>query len=367
MYKKLKLLLFAAILSISMTGILPLPVPNTTVFSVEAAATPALNKKTATLNVRQTLQLTLKNNKKKITWSSSNKKIATVSGKGFVTAKVPGTVTITAKAGSKKYRCTIKIKSLKVKKIEIHGSASVEKGKKIKLNASVFPSGASNKKIKWSSSNESVATVSQNGIVTARKGGTTYITVTALDGSKKCARKKIAVNSSKVSELPFISGDLEIHTLSVRSLASAADESVLHAFEYLGFKLEQKSSASYSGYFTVKERRIYLKNLTGTVVYHELGHFLAWISGSRDKTAEFKAIYEKEKSKMTSANRVYNTQNSSEYFAESYREFCINPDGLKKQRPQTYNAIKAAVNYLNSKSDAYLANIKQAYEEIYWN
>ena len=106
---------------------------------------------------------------------------------------------------------------------------------------------------------------------------------------------------------------------------------------------------------------------TSCYVYHELGHFLAWISGSRDKTAEFKAIYEKEKSKMTSANHVYNTQNSSEYFAESYREFCINPDGLKKQCPQTYNVIKAAVNYLNSKSDSYLANIKQAYEEIYWN
>ena len=117
MYKKLKLLLFAALLSIFMTGILPLPVPNTTVFSVEAAATPALNKKTATLNVRQRLQLTLKNNKKKITWSSSNKKVATVSGKGLVTAHAPGTVIITAKAGSKKYCCTIEVKRIKVKKI----------------------------------------------------------------------------------------------------------------------------------------------------------------------------------------------------------------------------------------------------------
>lgn len=367
MYKKFKLLLFAAILSISMTGILPLPVPSTVVFSVEAAATPALNKKTATLNVRQTLQLTLKNNKKKITWSSSNKKIATVSGKGLVTTKSPGTVTITAKAGSKKYRCTIKIKSLKVKKIEIRGSASVEKGKKIKLNASVFPSGASNKKIKWSSSNESVATVSQNGIVTARKDGTTYITVTALDGSKKCARKKIVVNSPKILEVPFISGDLEMHTPSVRYLAPVADESILHAFEYLDFKLEQKKSASYSGYFSVKEHKIYLKTISGTVVYHELGHFLAWISGDKDKTAEFKAIYGKEKAKMISSNRAYSTQNSSEYFAESYREFCITPDELKKQRPQTYNAIKSAVNYLNSKNDSYLATIKQAYEKAYWN
>ena len=367
MYKKLKLLLFAAILSISMTGILPLPVPNTTVFSVEAAATPALNKKTATLNVRQRLQLTLKNNKKKITWSSSNKKVATVSGKGLVTAHAPGTVIITAKAGSKKYCCTIEVKKIKVKKLEIHGPESVDVGKKIRLKASVFPSDASNKKIKWISSNKSIATVSQKGIVTARKGGTTYITAVAQDGSKKRVQKKIVVNSSKVLEVPFISGDLEMHTLSLRHLASAADESVLRAFEYMGFKLEQKSSASYRGYFTVKERKIYLKDLSGTVVYHELGHFLAWISGDRDKTVAFRAIYENEKAKMTSSNRVYSTQNSSEYFAESYREFCINPDVLKKQRPQTYNAIKAAVSYLNSKSDSYLATIKQAYEKAYWN
>ena len=69
---------------------------------------------------------------------------------------------------------------------------------------------------------------------------------------------------------------------------------------------------------------------------------------------------------MTSANRVYNTQNSSEYFAESYREFCINPDGLKKQRPQTYNAIKASEDCLNNKSDSYLYNVRQAYERTYW-
>ena len=367
MYKKLKLLLFAALLSIFMTGILPLPVPNTTVFSVEAAATPALNKKTATLNVRQRLQLTLKNNKKKITWSSSNKKVATVSGKGLVTAHAPGTVIITAKAGSKKYCCTIEVKRIKVKKIEIHGPESVDVGKKIRLKASVFPSDASNKKIKWISSNKSIATVSQKGIVTARKGGTTYITAVAQDGSKKCIQKKIIVNSSKVFEIPFISVDLEMHALSVRHLAPAADESILHAFEYLDFKLEQKKSASYSGYFSVKEHKIYLKTISGTVVYHELGHFLAWISGDRDKTAEFKAIYGKEKAKMTSSNRAYSTQNSSEYFAESYREFCINPDVLKKQRPQTYNAIKAAVSYLNSKSGSYLATIKQAYEQAYWN
>lgn len=353
MYKKLKLLLFAAILSISMTGILPLPVFNTAIFSVEAAAAPTLNKKTAILNVKQTLQLALKNNKKKVTWSSSNKKIATVSGKGLVAAKSPGTVTITANTGTSKYRCTIKINAIKVKNLKINGASSMKKDSSVQLSVTITPSNATNKTLKWSSSNGKIATVSSKGLVTGKSVGTAIITATATDGSTVKVQKKITVVPKPTP-------------VTIRTLAPKANTCVLHAFEYLGFKLEQKSSASYSGYFTAKERKIYLKNFLGTVIYHELGHFLAWISGSRDKTAEFKAIYEKEKSKMTSANRVYNTQNSSEYFAESYREFCINPDGLKKQRPQTYNAIKASEDCLNNKSDSYLYNVRQAYERTYW-
>lgn len=75
--------------------------------SVLAARQPKLNKKTATIYVGSTLQLKLKNNKKNVTWSSSNKKIATVTKKGKVTGKKAGNVTITAKAGGKKYKCKV--------------------------------------------------------------------------------------------------------------------------------------------------------------------------------------------------------------------------------------------------------------------
>lgn len=44
---------------------------------------------------------------KKVTWNSSDKSIAVISKKGVVTAKEEGTVTITAKIGSKKYKCTV--------------------------------------------------------------------------------------------------------------------------------------------------------------------------------------------------------------------------------------------------------------------
>ncbi|MFQ9515847.1 MAG: serpin family protein [Eubacterium sp.] len=71
----------------------------------------SLNKKKATIRAHQTIMLKLKNaKKKKVKWSSSNKKVATVSKKGKVRALKKGKVTITAKYKGKKYKCKIKVK-----------------------------------------------------------------------------------------------------------------------------------------------------------------------------------------------------------------------------------------------------------------
>lgn len=75
----------------------------------EAKARPVLNKKNATMTVGAKLQLRLKNNTKKIRWSSSNQKVAKVSSRGLVTAKAAGSARITAKADGKKYLCRIKV------------------------------------------------------------------------------------------------------------------------------------------------------------------------------------------------------------------------------------------------------------------
>mgnify|MGYP001041825402 CR=1 FL=1 len=76
---------------------------------VAAKARAVLNKKNATLTVGTKLQLKLKNNTKKIRWSSSNQKVAKVSNRGLVTARARGSARITAKAGGKKYLCRIKV------------------------------------------------------------------------------------------------------------------------------------------------------------------------------------------------------------------------------------------------------------------
>ena len=98
--KKLLALIVAIALSISM-----LPTTN-----VSAAKKVKLNKATATIYVGKTVTLKLKNSKKKVKWTTSNKKIATVSKKGKVKGKKTGRVTITAKVGKKKYKCKVTVK-----------------------------------------------------------------------------------------------------------------------------------------------------------------------------------------------------------------------------------------------------------------
>lgn len=79
----------------------------------EAKAKVKLNKKKVTLAAGKKTKLKVKNYKKKVTWRSSKKKVATVNKKGVVTAKKQGTAKITAKAGKKKYSCTVTVKAKK--------------------------------------------------------------------------------------------------------------------------------------------------------------------------------------------------------------------------------------------------------------
>lgn len=74
-----------------------------------------LNKTKLTLTEGKTYKLKLKNNKKKVKWSSAKKSVATVSSVGKIRAKKAGRATITAKASGRKYKCRVTVKA-KVKK-----------------------------------------------------------------------------------------------------------------------------------------------------------------------------------------------------------------------------------------------------------
>jgi uncharacterized protein YjdB len=132
---------------------------------------------------------------KTVTWKSSNTKVAKVDKKtGKVTAKKVGTATITCTSADGKTKATCKITvTTPVTKIKLSKtSATIKKGKTLTLKATVTSSNAY-QKVNWKSSNESVATVSSSGKVTAKKKGTATITCTAADGSGKKVTCKITV------------------------------------------------------------------------------------------------------------------------------------------------------------------------------
>ena len=150
-------------------------------------------------------------------------------------------------------------------------------------------------------------------------------------------------------------------TVEVGQLAPKEDSRVLIAYRTLGFKVNVDPSVSYSGYFNARNRQITLKKVNETI-YHELGHFIAFIAGNVDTTSEFKTIYNQEKSLYTAYNKAYVTQNSSEYFAESAKEYVLNPGALKAARPKTYEAVRSAVESI---TDERIAKIQKYYGAIW--
>ena len=106
--KLLKKILLATIITMVALVIVPKIIPEWQ--NTVSAASIKLNKKEKTIYEGNTYTLKVKGTNKNVSWSSSNKKIATVNSDGKVKAKYNGTATITAKVGSKKLKCKIKVK-----------------------------------------------------------------------------------------------------------------------------------------------------------------------------------------------------------------------------------------------------------------
>ena len=120
---------------------------------------------------------------KTITWTSSNTDVATVTAEGVVTAKGAGTSVITAKTyNGKTAKCTITVKQQVTAIALSDETVSLWVGKKKTLTATATPTTANNTSVSWSSSDNKVATVSSNGVITAKGKGTCTITCTAADG-----------------------------------------------------------------------------------------------------------------------------------------------------------------------------------------
>ena len=173
---------------------------------------------------------------KSVTWSSSNPSVATVDNNGKVIAVKEGQATITVKTNDGGFTDTCQVTVNQ--KIQVIGVLLDKKSLTLviddfeTLTATVHPENAADKSVTWSSSNSNVATVDNNGKVTAISEGYAIITVTTNDGgfTATCpvtVNQKIPVTSvflDKIS-LTLVKGDFETLTATVYP-ENAADKSV---------------------------------------------------------------------------------------------------------------------------------------------
>lgn len=156
----------------------------------------------STMEIGETLQLKAtayptNATNRSLNWTTDNYRIATVSSSGLVTAKSVGKVKIWANAkdgsGARNY-CVIEVKEpTKVVSIELSATEkTLAVDEKFVLSATVFPQDAYNKKLRWMSDNENIATVN-NGVVTAICPGDCDIICESSDGSNVSAICHITV------------------------------------------------------------------------------------------------------------------------------------------------------------------------------
>ena len=183
---------------------------------VEAAT--KLDQTMVTISKGGSIKLKLLGTKEKVTWSSSDVRIATVSSSGTIKGKKKGYAMITAKAGTKSYRCQVRVEEPK-----LGAKYYVTQGK-----TKVISLTGTSRKITWTSSNKKIATVSAKGVVSAKKKGTVTITAKLKD---KAFKTKIYVETPKLSStqvtlFPGKTTALQLKNTSRKVTWSSSDKKV---------------------------------------------------------------------------------------------------------------------------------------------
>jgi uncharacterized protein YjdB len=201
---------------------------------------------------------------KGVTWKSSKTSVATVSTSGKVTSKKLGTtyVRATAKDGSGKYdECKVivvrKVTSIRLNKY----SATVLVGKTLQLYKYISPSNATVKSCTWSSSNNSIATVSSSGKVLALKAGLVKIKCTANDGSGKSATCLVRVKTP-VAATGVSVGKSELIVAKGRKIPSGIAISPSNSTNTLKYYSDDKYVATVD-----KHGKIYCKRTGQVTIY----------------------------------------------------------------------------------------------------
>lgn len=144
-----------------------------------------------------------------VTWSSSDTNVATVDENGNVTPKALGSCAIVATSVadpsiSSSCQLTVDVAKVNVESVSVaikEGNPEIEETKTLQLICTVLPADASIPGVTWSSSAPDVATVNENGLVTAVKAGKVTITATSVDDTSKSGSVELTVFKNAVSSI----------------------------------------------------------------------------------------------------------------------------------------------------------------------
>ncbi|MEE0418817.1 MAG: Ig-like domain-containing protein [Lachnospiraceae bacterium] len=184
---KFRKLMWTLAFVLLLSGVMPQVVPDVNGPVVVLAAQGKISAKKLTLIKGQSKTLKIKGAGGKAVWSSSKKQVAKVSQKGKVTAMKAGKATITAKVGGRELQCKVTVEAPVLSSKSLH--LRVGESSLLKLRGT-------RQKVRFSSSNKSVAEVTVRGKVTGIKSGSARITAKA--GGKKFTCK-VSVGKGKVT------------------------------------------------------------------------------------------------------------------------------------------------------------------------
>ena len=159
-----------------------------------------LDKNELTLNngTRYTLKLSVEPEDftDEVTWKSTNTDVATIDSDGVINARATGNAMIKVMVGEQNVTCNVKVVQPVISISLNRENLSLDALETHQLVPNIYPGNAENQNIEWKSEDETIATVSDAGLVKAVKEGTTTITATAKDGSGVTAKCTVTVKNT---------------------------------------------------------------------------------------------------------------------------------------------------------------------------
>ena len=191
-------------------------------------------------------------------WISTNPSVATVDPTGLVTAIAKGNATIRVETedGKRKDSCEVTV-SVPVESVSVnHATAELIVGRTLTLEAEVLPKEA-NQGVVWSSTDDKVATVDGNGIVTARAKGTAIITATADGGKKASCNITVGTYNDGILKYSFNDGSKKATIIGYEEAGITGNGGkVTIPAEYMGYEVTEIAYGAFRNCTTLTELTI---------------------------------------------------------------------------------------------------------------